>query len=420
MQRELQGTWDAPMYGLLQGLRVVEAASFIAGPSCALHLLQMGAEVIRIDQAGGGPDYRRWPLAPDGLASLYWEGLNKGKKSVALDLSRPEGRELAAAIITAPGEGAGLFVTNYPASGFLAYGRLAAQRADLVCVRVMGWPDGRPAVDYTVNSAVGVPMMTGPAGHDGPVNHVLPAWDLLTGAYGAFCLLAAERKRRATGQGQEIRLPLSDIAVASLGHLGQVAEVQLTGQDRPRMGNELFGAFGRDFATRDGRRVMVVAITPRQWTGLLRVLGLEAGVAALEAELGASFARDEGVRFLHRSRLLPLFEAAFARMDAGGLAEAFDGAGVCWGPYQGLSAAVASDSCFNAANPVLSEISHPGGLYLTPGAPATLSAEVRRPPLPAAPLGRDTEEVLATVLGLPGAEIARLHDTGLAVTAAAP
>ncbi len=78
------------MYDLLNGLRVVEAASFIAAPSCALHMLQMGAEVIRIDQAGGGPDFNRWPLAPGGGASLYLEGLNEGKKSVALDLSRPK------------------------------------------------------------------------------------------------------------------------------------------------------------------------------------------------------------------------------------------------------------------------------------------------------------------------------------------
>ena len=95
----------------------------------------MGAEVIRIDQAGGGPDFHRWPLAPDGQGSLYWEGLNKGKKSVALDLSRPEGRELAAAIITAPGENGGLFVTNYPVAGFLSYERAGgpARRPDLPC-----------------------------------------------------------------------------------------------------------------------------------------------------------------------------------------------------------------------------------------------------------------------------------------------
>ncbi len=117
------------MYGLLAGLRVVEAASFIAAPSCALHMAQMGAEVIRIDQAGGGPDFNRWPLAPGGARSLYWEGLNKGKKSVALDLSRPEGRELAAAIITAPGEEAGCSspTTPWPASSATTGSRLAGR-----------------------------------------------------------------------------------------------------------------------------------------------------------------------------------------------------------------------------------------------------------------------------------------------------
>ena len=148
------------MYNLLKGLRVVEAAAFIAGPTCGLYLAQFGAEVIRIDTLGGGPDFRRWPLTPDG-DSLYWEGLNKAKKSVCIDLGRPEGRELAVRLAAAPGENGGLFVTNFPVEGFLSYERLKAAREDIVCVRVMGWADGRPAVDYTVNAAVGVPFMTG-------------------------------------------------------------------------------------------------------------------------------------------------------------------------------------------------------------------------------------------------------------------
>jgi len=403
------------MYDLLTGMRVVEAAAFIAGPSCGLHLAQMGAEVIRIDQIGGGPDFRRWPLAPGGGPSLYWEGLNKAKKSVALDLSRPEGRELAARIATAPGDHAGLFVTNFPAEGFLAYERLRVRRADLVCVRVMGWPDGRPAVDYTVNCAVGVPGMTGPANGETPVNHVLPAWDLLAGAYAAFALMAAERARRETGRGREVRIPLSDLAIASLGHLGQIGEVLTSGHDRPRTGNDLYGAFGRDFLTRDGQRLMVVAITPRQWTGLVGVLDLKAPVAALEAELGVSFARDEGVRFTHRDRLAPLIETAVAGRDTGSLTKAFEAGGVTWGPYQGLKAAVDSDPYFSAANPVLGVIDHPSGeRYLTPGAAATLPSDERRAPVAAPALGRDTDEVLSEVLLLAEGEIARLHDEGLA------
>ena len=411
------------MYDLLKGMRVVEAASFIAAPSCrAAPGAASARRSIRIDQIGGGPDYRRWPLPPDhdDGAGLYWEGLNKGKRSVALDLSRPEGRELAVRLITAPGESAGLFVTNFPASGFLAYDRLLPHRADLICVRIMGWPDGRQAVDYTVNAAIGVPMMTGPEGHPGPVNHVLPAWDLLAGAYAAFCLISAERARRGTGRGCEIRLPLSDMAIASLGHLGQIAEVQLSGRDRPRLGNALFGAFGRDFATRDAKRLMVVAITPRQWSGLVAILGLELEVAALEAELGVSFAADEGVRFQHRDRLYPLFAAAFAQRDAADLAPAFESRGVCWGPYQTLHEALSGDTNLSAENPVLSTVEHPGGSYLTPGAAATLPGVPRGTPLPAPELGRDTEQVLAEVLGLSGGEIARLHDAGLAGSARPP
>ncbi len=394
-------------------MRVVEAASFIAAPSCALHLAQMGAEVVRIDQIGGGPDFHRWPVAPGGGASLYWEGLNKGKKSVAIDLSRPEGRELAVRIITTPGDAAGLLVTNFPVSGFLAFDRLRAHRDDLICLRVMGWSDGRQAVDYTINAAIGLPLMTGPAGHSGPVNHVLPAWDLLTGAYAAFCLVSAERSRRETGRGQEIRLPLSDVAIATLGHLGQIAEVQLSGQDRPRMGNELFGAFGRDFETSDGERLMIVAITPRQWTGLLSVLGLEQDAAALEAELGVSFARDEGIRFEHRERLNALVAAAVAGRARAELASAFEKSGVCWAPYQSLQQALQGDAQLGPANPLLAEVAHPGGRYLTPGAAATLPGAVRAGPPVAPTLGRDTEQVLAEILGLSAGEIGRLHDAGL-------
>jgi 2-methylfumaryl-CoA isomerase len=406
------------MYELLTGMRVVEASAFVAGPSCALHLAQFGAEVIRIDQIGGGPDFGRWPLSPDGGASLYWEGLNKAKKSVAVDLGRPEGRELAARIATASGENAGLFVTNYPAEGFLSYERLRALREDLICVRIMGWPDGRPAVDYTVNAAVGVPAMTGPADDPRPVNHVLPAWDLLAGAYAAFSMVSAERARRLDGKGREIRIPLSDLAIASLGHLGQIGEVLTSGTDRPRVGNALYGAFGRDFVTQTGDRLMVIAISPRQWTGLLTVLGLEAKVAALEAELGVRFARDEGARFQHLDRLTPLIEDAMARRETDDLAAAFETKAVCWGPYQTLRQAVSDDRYFSSANPILSEIDHPSGSrYLAPGAAATLPQETRRAPVAAPPLGRDTDQVLSEVLKLSAAEIATLHDDGVVASA---
>ena len=102
---------------------------------------------------------------------------------------------------------------------------LASRRPDLITARVQGWADGRSAVDYTINAATGLPWMTGPVDAQGPVNHVLPAWDLLTGTMAAMNLLAAERLRRDTGLGQELIVPLSSVAFGALGALGQLAEV---------------------------------------------------------------------------------------------------------------------------------------------------------------------------------------------------
>jgi len=399
------------MYDLLKGLRVVEGSAFVAGPTCGLYLAQLGAEVIRFDNIGGGPDFRRWPLTPGG-DSLYWEGLNKSKKSIAIDLSRPEGRDLAARLATAPGDEGGVFVTNFPVEGFLSYEKLAALRPDLICARVMGWADGGPAVDYTVNSAVGVPLMTGHPDDPRPVNHVLPAWDLLTGAYAAFALVAAVSARTKDGKGREIRIPLSDIAGSTMANLGYLAE-SLAGSDRPRMGNDLYGAFGRDFVLKDSRRIMLVAITARQWKGLLQVLEIEAPVAALEAELALSFAVDEGLRFDHRARLLPIFEAAFARKTLTDLLPAFEREGVCWGPYQPMSQAAEDPRLFKG-NPVYADIVHPSGrTYPAAGFAGTIPQEARAPARPASRLGQHTDEVLSEVLGLSGGEIARLHDAGL-------
>jgi 2-methylfumaryl-CoA isomerase len=400
------------MYELLKGLRVVEGSAFVAAPTCGLYLAQMGAEVIRFDAIGGGPDFRRWPLAENG-SSLYWEGLNKGKKSIAIDLASLRGREIAQRLAAAPGEDGGLFVTNFPVDGFLSYETLKKLRDDLVCVRVMGWADGSQGMDYTINSALGLPLMTGPADDARPVNHVLAAWDLLTGAYCAFGLVSALLARMRTGRGRELRVPLSDIGAATMANLGFTAETMLAGRQRSRMGNDIFGAFGRDFTTRDGQTLMLLAITPKQWSKALEVLGIAAEVTALEGELGVSFATDEGLRFTHRARLYPLFERAFAGRTAANLAPAFDAGGVTWGAYQPLEAAL-DDPRLYKGNPVFADIRHPSGLnYPAPGAMATIPQDLRGDPRPAPRLGQHTDEVLCEVLGMSGGEIAKLHDDGV-------
>lgn len=401
------------MYKLLRGLRIVECASFIAAPSCTLHLSQLGAEVIRIDPIGGGLDFRRWPVSGTG-SSFYWEGLNKGKKSIAIDFSRPEGRKLIADLIGSPGTGAGILVTNFPKEGFLAHEKLRQLRSDLISVRVMGWSDGESAVDYTVNAAIGIPLITGSV-EDGsePVNHVLPAWDLITGAYAAFVTLAAERERLRTGLGQEITIPLSDVALGALGHTGQIAEV-LNHGDRPRYGNALFGAFGRDFRTRDDERVMLVGITRKQWTALLGALDLQQAVSELEARLRVSLEADEGQRFVHRDALFPLFEQAIGALTLEQLGARLDRAGACWSTYKSLATALREDPRLSLAAPLFSDIDHPSGLrYPAPGAAASFSGADRQPVERAPYLGEHTDEILEQMLGLNSARIRELHDLGL-------
>jgi 2-methylfumaryl-CoA isomerase len=363
-------------------------------------------------------DFRRWPVTGDGN-SLYWEGLNKGKRSVAIDLARPEGRQLAIDLITAPGPDAGILVTNYPEKGFLDHKALSQRRPDLITVRVLGWRDGGSAVDYTVNAALGLPYMTGSGGvGNQPVNHVLPAWDLLTGAYAAFALLAAERKRLRTGRGQEVTVPLSDVALASLGNLGQIAEV-LTAGDRQRHGNALFGAFGRDFVAADGERVMVVAITHRQWTGLLQSLDLQDAVASLEIDAAVSFSSDEGQRFQHRDALFPLFERAIGALSLEQLRGRFEANGVLWSVYRTLRAALERDPRLSLESPLFSLLEHPSGVrYPAPGSAASFHGERREAPLRAPHLGEHTDQVLAEVLSLSSARIGELHDAGVVASAA--
>ena len=213
------------MTGILAGLRIVEGSAFIAAPLGGMTLAQLGADVIRFDDIKGGLDSDRWPITKDGR-SIYWAGLNKGKRSIAVDLRNPRGRELLTALITAPGEGAGIFTTNMPARGWLSYEELSKKRADLIALNIVGARDGSAHVDYTVNAITGFPMVTGPVGHDGPVNAVAPPWDLATAYAGALAIVAAERHRRMTGQGQRIVLPLQDMALAvtsALGYIGEAA-----------------------------------------------------------------------------------------------------------------------------------------------------------------------------------------------------
>ena len=397
---------------ILSGMRVVEGSAFVAVPLAGMTLAQMGAEVIRFDRIGGGLDAGRWPLAPSGQ-SLFWAGMNKGKKSVAVDMKSPEGRELITRIITAPGPDAGLFLTNLRVRGWMDHDTLRQHREDLVMVTLTGDRHGRPQVDYTVNPALGIPDITGPEGHPDPVANALPAWDLIAGNMCVTALLAAERQRLRHGGGQEVEIALKDVAAATLGHLGMIGDAAVNDGERGKSGNALYGAYGQDFVCADGRRVMVIGLTHRQWRGLVTTTGLTEDIAALERRLGVPLS-DEGNRWRHRAAITQVFAPWFAARRVDEFRETFNAAGLTWSEFRTTRQALAEDPDLGPDNPMFTELDQPGlGRFAVPRHPARFSAADWAPARPAPALGAHTEEVLADVAGLSGAEIARLFDDGI-------
>ena len=401
------------MYQLLKDLSIVEVSSFVASPTAGLYCAQMGAEVIRVDQIGGGLDYDRYMQTAEGR-SLAWENLNRAKKSVALDLRSAEGRELCVELARQTGQ----LITNLPEKSFLSHAAVSDGRPDMISVRIMGWHDGRQAMDFTVNAASGYPLMTGPAEWDQdsapPVNQVLPAWDFITGAYCAFALMAAIHHRTATGEGSEVRVPLGDVAIGTVANSGAMAEMLYRGGDRPRLGNAIWGALGRDFESRDGKRFMVAVLTPNQWNAMVGALEIAAPIAALEAETGVEFARSDHNRFIHREALFAIVQEAAGKLNYTELAERLTKAGATFERYRTMFEA-ANDPVLVADNPLFgpSPANPSGFAYPAPRSFAHLGGQPAADPAPAPYLGQHSEEVLAERLGLSTATIGDFMKRGV-------
>jgi 2-methylfumaryl-CoA isomerase len=389
------------MNGPLSGLTVVEVSSFVAAPLCGMTLGQLGAQVIRIDPLGGASDVQRWPLAAGGT-SIYWTGLNKGKRSATIDLRSSEGQELVQRLIV---EGDGIVVTNAAGLSWLSPDLLAAKRSDVIHVQLLGRGDGSTGVDYTVNAGLGFPLVTGPADHAGPINHVLPAWDVCCGLYAALAVVAAVRRRDQAGVGACITLALEDVALATAGNLGLLTEPQVNGTQRQRLGNAIYGQYGQDFTSRDGAAFMVVALTGRHFRDLVKVTGTAAAVSALAEALGVDF-NAEGDRYRYRDALSALFATWFADHTADEITAALSDTTVLFDRYRTFADVAAGPKV--TANPLFSRLHQPGvGEYFAPGMPAAFDG-THPASAPAPALGQDTADVLARHLGLTTADLARL------------
>jgi 2-methylfumaryl-CoA isomerase len=310
--------------------------------------------------------------------------------------------------------GAGIVLSNLPARGWLDFETLKVKRNDLIMVSLSGNRDGSVALDYTVNAAAGFPSITGPIDHNQPVNSVLPAWDLIAGLQAVNGLMAAERHRRDTGDGQFVKLALSDAPFHVLSALGFIGEVQINNAERPKTGNHVYGTFSHDFETKDNRRVVVTAFTPRHWSVLVEAVGIAKEVALLEAANGWDL-KDEADRWAGRDEIVALIKPWVNLRTLQDIRETFDEAGVCWGPYQSFSQVVEEDPRVSDNNPMFENVLNPGiGKVLTAGSPIDFSGAERTSPGGAPILGEHTEQVLAEELGLLDPQIGALIEKGIA------
>lgn len=389
----------------LDGIRVVDMSSFVAGPTAGRVLAELGAEVIRVDPVTGAVDGGRWPVTGDG-ASLYWAGLNQAKKSVTVDLRSETGRAFVTDLVA----DAGILLENAAHAPWLDHAVLGERRTDLIHLHIEGRADGSPAVDYTVNAEVGLPLMTGPRGSDEPVNHVLPAWDLLTGLYAALGLVTALRRRERTGEGAYLQLALGDVALSAVASMGWVAEADRAGHGRPRQGNALFGSFGADFPTVDGRSVMVVGLTAGQWRALVDVTGTGEIFAALERHRGLDLS-VESDRYAAHDAITAVLRPWFASRTLATIEAELAGTRVLWSTYRTL-AEVAADIRGAGRDGVVQEIDQPGiGAMLTARSPLRWSGAYTD--AASAPLsGADTRAVAAAV-GLTSDRIDALQRAGV-------
>ncbi|HEX7322087.1 MAG TPA: CoA transferase [Mycobacterium sp.] len=392
----------------LTGVRIVEMASFVAVPLAGMTLAQLGCDVVRIDPLGGAADYRRWPVT-DGGTSIYWAGLNKGKRSVVIDLRSAEGQRLVQRLVA----DSGVLLTNMAGRQWHSYETLTQERPDLIHLEVFGRADGSTGVDYTVNAATGFPLVTGPSEHGAPINHVLPAWDVACGLHAALAVVAALRRREHTGAGSRISLALENVALATASALGFLTEAMVNGTDRPRIGNSIYGQYGHSFTSIDGVSFMVVTLTPRHFRDLAAVTGTAKAVAALAEALDADFA-DEGQRYQHRDVLTGLFNGWFSRHTATEVASALAATSLLWDRYRSFLEVAGDDRL--RANAMFTPLHQPKvGDYLAAGLPASVDGAHPQPT--AAPgLGDDTADVLQEWLAITSDEIDRLTETETVAT----
>ena len=311
----------APQSRPLAGLRVVEFTHMVMGPTVGQVLAELGANVVKVEPPAGDATRRL-----SGSGAGYFPMYNRGKRSLALDVRDPRGREIAERLVA----GADVFVENFRAGALdgvgLSYAVLAPQNPRLIYCSEKGFLPGpyahRTALDEVAQMMGGLAYMTGPPGR--PLRAGASVIDIAGGLFGVIAILAALEERHRTGHGQHVMSSLFETTVFLVGqHMAQQAVTGRAAQPMPVRVSAW--AIYDTFATADGEQVFVGVVSDRQWQSFCRGFGLE----ALGADPGY---QTNAQRVAARETLLPTVRTVFAAHTRSALLEKLDQSGLPFAP----------------------------------------------------------------------------------------
>ena len=307
----------------LTGLRVVEFTHMVMGPTCGQVLADLGAEVIKVEPIHG--DRTRHLL---GSGAGFFPMFNRGKKSIAIDLHRPEGAAVARRLAASADVVAENFKPGTMQKYGLDYASLSAQNPRVIYVSCKGFLPGpyehRTALDEVVQMMGGLAYMTGRPGD--PLRAGTSVNDIMGGMFGAIGALGALIQRGITGKGQEVQSALFENNVFLVGqHMLQYA---ITGQPAAPMPDRISAWAVYDvFTVKDGEQIFLAAVSDAQWKTFCQVLGFDDLLA--DARLA-----DNNARVRLRPELMPILRERLAQRSAQALAELFEGAGLPYAPIR--------------------------------------------------------------------------------------
>jgi len=402
----------------LQGVRIIAVEVYGAGPFGTAHLADLGAEVIKIERPGAGDDTRGWgpPWMKDGdgkdtAESAYFLSVNRNKKSVTLDIARPEGQKIVRELALK----CQVLIENFKVGTLKKYGlgyeELKQANPSLIYCSVTGFgQDGpyapRPGYDFIFQGMGGLMSITGERDGQpgaGPQKVGIAITDVLTGMYASVAILAAITHRERTGQGQYIDSALLDTMVAF--NANQIVSYFCSGKIPVRWGNAHPQVVPYEvFPTADGHIILAIG-NDSQFASFCQV----AGCPELAQE--PRF-RTMSQRIVHRGELIPLIADVMRTRAKHEWIETLEAANVPCGPINNMKEVFEDPQVRHRKLRV--DMPHPlGGVAPVVASPLRLSETPVEYRIAPPTLGQHNEEILQGLLGRSAAELKRLKDAGI-------